>query len=155
MTILDRMGAGGSYTEFYAMDFREQFVLMGHDGPMHLAIADGRPVLRGLGLYHGKRGSGVSVECRVKTGPVTLLAMTQTAEGRLKLLAAEGESIAGPLLKIGNTNSRVRFALPPAEFINRWCSHAPTHHFALGVGHRRAAVAKVAELMGIPFEVVS
>ncbi|MGD0775839.1 MAG: L-fucose/L-arabinose isomerase family protein [Candidatus Solibacter sp.] len=154
MTMLDRMGVGGSYTEFYAMDFRERFVLMGHDGPMHLAIADGRPVLRGLGLYHGKRGSGVSVECRVKTGPVTLLALTQTAEGRLKLLAAEGESIAGPLLKIGNTNSRVRFALPPGEFINRWCSHAPTHHFALGVGHRRAAVAKVAELMGIALEVV-
>jgi L-arabinose isomerase len=154
MTILDRMGAGGSYTEFYAMDFRERFVLMGHDGPMHLAIADGRPVLRGLGLYHGKRGSGVSVECRVKTGPVTLLAMTQTAGGTLKLLAAEGESIAGPLLKIGNTNSRVRFALPPAEFINRWCSHAPTHHFALGVGRLGAAVAKVAELMGIPLEVV-
>jgi L-arabinose isomerase len=154
MTMLDRMGAGGSYTEFYAMDFRERFVLMGHDGPMHLAIADGRPVLRGLGLYHGKRGSGVSVECRVKTGPVTLLAMTQTAEGKLKLLAAEGESIAGPLLKIGNTNSRVRFALPPAEFINRWCAHAPTHHFALGVGHRRAALSKLAELMGIPLEVV-
>jgi L-arabinose isomerase len=154
MTILDRMGAGGSYTEFYAMDFREQFVLMGHDGPMHLAIADGRPVLRGLGLYHGKRGSGVSVECRVKTGPVTLLAMTQTVNGRLKLLAAEGESIPGPLLRIGNTNSRVRFALPPAEFINRWCAHAPTHHFALGVGHRRAAVAKVAELMGLALEVV-
>jgi L-arabinose isomerase len=154
MTILDRLGAGGSYTEFYAMDFREQFVLMGHDGPMHLAIADGRPVLRGLGLYHGKRGSGVSVECRVKTGPVTLLAMTQTAEGKLKMLLAEGESIAGPILKIGNTNSRVRFALPPAEFINRWCGHAPTHHFALGVGHRRAVVAKVAELMGIALEVV-
>jgi L-arabinose isomerase len=154
MTILHRMGAGGSFTEFYAMDFRQQFVLMGHDGPMHLAIAEGRPVLRGLGLYHGKRGSGVSVEGRVKTGPVTLLAMTQTAGGKLKLLAAEGESIAGPLLKIGNTNSRVRLALPPGEFINRWCSHAPTHHFALGAGHRRTALAKVAELMGIAFEVV-
>jgi L-arabinose isomerase len=97
--------------------------------------------------------SGVSVGCRVKTGPVTLLAMTQTAECKLKLLAAEGESIAGPLLKIGSTNSRVRFALPPGEFINRWCSHAPTHHVALGVGHVRAA-AKVAELMGIALEVV-
>ncbi|MEO8370182.1 MAG: L-fucose/L-arabinose isomerase family protein [Candidatus Solibacter sp.] len=154
-TILDRLGAGGSFTEFYAMDFREQFVLMGHDGPMHLAIAEGRPVLRGLGLYHGKRGHGVSVECRVRTGPVTLLAMTQTAAGRLKMLVAEGESIAGPVLKIGNTNSRVRFALPPAEFINRWCGHAPTHHFALGVGHRRAQLEKVAESLGITLETVA
>ena len=152
--MLDGMGAGGSYTEFYAMDFREGFVLMGHDGPMHLAIAEGRPILRGLGMYHGKRGSGVSVECRVKTGPVTLVAMTQTAEGKLKLVVAEGESIAGPVLRIGNTNSRVRFGLGPAEFIDRWCGQAPTHHFALGVGHVRGMVAKVAELLGIGMETV-
>src|ERR1039457_6602156 len=131
MTILDRLGAGGSFTEFYAMDFRDRFVLMGHDGPMHLAIADGRPLWRGLGLYHGKRGSGVSVECRVKTGPVTLLAMTQTAAGKLKLLAAEDESIAGPLLKIGNTNSRVRFALPPGEFIDRKSTRLNSSHLVI------------------------
>ncbi len=149
MSMLHGMGAGGSFTELYFMDFREGFVLMGHDGPMHLAIADGRPVLRGLGLYHGKRGSGVSVECKVKLGPVTLLGLTQTAAGKLKLVTAEGESIAGPILKIGNTNSRVRFRLPPGEFINRWCAEGPTHHFALGTGHRRGALRKVAELMGI------
>ena len=53
MMLMDRLEAGGSYTEFYAMDFQEQFVLMGHDGPGHIAIAEGKPVLRGLGLYHG------------------------------------------------------------------------------------------------------
>ena len=109
MKALDLLGCGGSYTEFYAMDFDEDFLLMGHDGPFHLGIAEGRPILRGLGLYHGKRGFGVSVEARVKLGPVTLLAMTQTADGQLKLLAAQGESIPGPTLQIGNTNSRIRF----------------------------------------------
>src|SRR3954464_15900065 len=107
---------------------------MGHDGPFHLGIAEGKPILRGLGLYHGKRGFGVSVEARVKLGPVTLLAMTQTADGQLKLLAAEGESIPGPTLQIGNTNSRIRFAQGMREFVNRWCMAAPTHHCALGVG---------------------
>jgi L-arabinose isomerase len=154
MKILDCLGAGGSFTEFYAMDFREQFVLMGHDGPAHLAIAARQPVLRGLGLYHGKRGRGVSVECSVKTGPVTLVAMTQTAEGKLKLLAAEGESIPGPVLRIGNTNSRLRFPLPPAAFVDEWCRQGPTHHCALGVGHVRGAVEKVAELMDLPLAVV-
>ena len=109
MMILDRFGAGGSFTEFYAMDYRENLVIMGHDGPGHLAITEGRPTLRGLGLYHGKRGSGVSVEFRVKTGPITLLAMTQTAEGSLKMITAEGVSEPGPIFKIGNTNSRLRF----------------------------------------------
>ena len=136
MLIMDRLGAGGSYTEFYAMDFNEDFVLMGHDGPGHVAIASRKPVLRGLGLYHGKRGYGISVEFNVKTGPITILGMTQTADGRLKLMAAEGESLPGPRLEIGNTNSRLKFALDPAEFMNRWSEQGPTHHCALGVGHQ-------------------
>ncbi len=150
MTILDRLGAGGAYTEFYAMDFRENFLLMGHDGPGHLAISDRKPTLRGLDLYHGKRGYGVSVEFSVRTGPVTLLGMTQTATGDLKMLTAEGECVAGPILKIGNTNSRLKFPLGPAPFVNRWCQEGPTHHCALGVGHAASAIAKLSELMGIP-----
>ncbi|NOZ30089.1 MAG: arabinose isomerase, partial [Chloroflexi bacterium] len=151
MKVLDVLGAGGSYTEFYAMDFRDQFVLMGHDGPGHIAISDRKHVLRGLGLYHGKAGFGVSVEFNVRTGPVTIFACTQTRDGRLKFLAAEGESLPGPILRIGNTNSRIRFRLPPAEFVDAWCAQAPTHHCALGVGHVASTLAKFAHLEGLPF----
>lgn len=150
MKLLDSLGAGGSFTEFYAMDFVEGFVLMGHDGPGHIAIGDRKPVLRGLPLYHGKRGRGVSVEFKVRTGPITILGMTQTAEGSLKMVAAEGESIPGPILRIGNTNSRLRFRLGPAEFVNRWCEEGPTHHCALGVGHQLGLLRKVSRLLGIP-----
>jgi L-arabinose isomerase len=154
MLIMDRLGAGGSYTEFYAMDFNEDFVLMGHDGPGHVAISAGKPVLRGLGLFHGKRGYGISVEFNVRFGPVTILGMTQTAEGRLKLLAAEGESLPGPRLEVGNTNSRLRFALDPAEFMNRWAEQGPTHHCALGVGRQVSKIKKIARLMGLELVVV-
>ncbi len=150
MLMLDRLGAGGSFTEFYAMDFRENFLLMGHDGPGHIAISDARPVLRGLGLYHGKRGAGVSVEFNVKTGPVTILGLTQTADGALKLIGAEGESLPGPILRIGNTNSRLRFPLAPAEFVNRWSMEGPTHHCALGIGHHLGRIGKLASLLKIP-----
>ncbi|MCX7603341.1 MAG: L-fucose/L-arabinose isomerase family protein [Bryobacteraceae bacterium] len=150
MKILDALGAGGAFTELYAMDFVEQFVLVGHDGPGHLAICAHRPVLRGLGLYHGKRGYGVSVEFSVRHGPVTLLAVTQTAEGGLKLITAQGESIPGPILRIGNTNTRVRFPLGPAEFVNRWCGEAPTHHFALGTGSQAGVLRKFSRLSGLP-----
>jgi L-arabinose isomerase len=150
MLMLDRLRAGGSYTEFYSMDFRENFVLMGHDGPGHIAIGEARPVLRGLGLYHGKRGAGVSVEFKVKTGPVTILGLTQTADGQLKLIGAEGESLPGPILRIGNTNSRLRFSLPPAEFVNRWCMEGPTHHCALGTGHQLGRIGKLAGLLQVP-----
>jgi L-arabinose isomerase len=149
MFIMDRLGAGGSYTEFYAMDFKENFVLMGHDGPMHIAIAEGKPVLRGLGLFHGKRGYGLSVEAKVKYGPITILGTTQTADGRLKFLVAEGESIPGPTMKIGNTNSRLKFAQGPADFMDAWCAQGPTHHVALGIGHIRGKLEKIARLLGI------
>ena len=154
MLLLDRLGAGGSYTEFYALDFDEGFVLMGHDGPGHLAIADGRPVARALKLYHGKAGAGLSIEMKVRLGPVTILGLTQTAAGRLKLVAAEGESIPGPTFAIGNTNSRIRFAKGPAAFMDAWCAEGPTHHVALGSGHQLPRIRKVAELMGLELAAV-
>ena len=155
MLVMDRLGAGGSYTEIYAMDFAENFILMGHDGPMHIAIAEGRPLLRGLGLFHGKRGYGLSVEAKVKYGPVTILCTTQTAEGKLKWLAAEAESIPGATMQIGNTNSRLKFALPPAEFMDAWCAEGPTHHVALGIGSQIGKLRKLARLMGIELAVVA
>jgi len=154
MLILDRLGAGGSYTEFYALDFDDEFVLMGHDGPAHLAIAEGRPIARALKLYHGKSGAGLSVEMKVRTGPVTILGLTQTADSRLKLIAAEGESIPGPTFRIGNTNSRIRFPSGPRDFFDAWCSEGPTHHVALGVGHQLPRVRKVADLLGLELAVV-
>jgi L-arabinose isomerase len=154
MLLLDRLGAGGSYTEFYALDFDDEFVLMGHDGPGHLAIAEGRPVARALKLYHGKAGAGLSIEMKVRLGPVTILGVTQTADGRLKLIAAEGESIAGPTFRIGNTNSRIRFATAPTAFFDAWCAEGPTHHVALGVGHQVARLRKVGDLLGLELVVV-
>ncbi len=155
MLTMDRLGAGGSYTEFYALDFNDDFILMGHDGPGHIAISAQKPVLRGLGLFHGKRGYGVSVEFKVKTGPITILGLTQTAEGNLKLLAAEGEAIPGDTMQIGNTNSRLKFSLDPATFMNQWCEEGPTHHVALGVGHQLARIKKLSRLLSVELVVVS
>jgi L-arabinose isomerase len=152
--ILDRLGAGGSYTEYYALDFAEDFILMGHDGPAHVAIAQERPVLRALRLYHGKRGAGLSVELQVRYGPITIVGCTQASDSRLELLVAEGESIPGATFRIGNTNSRLRFQRPPAEFFEAWCAHGPTHHVALGVGHVAAEVERVARLLGLECAVV-
>lgn len=154
MKIMDLLDAGGSYTEFYAFDFDEEFVLLGHDGPFHLKIAEGKPILRGLGLYHGKAGYGVSVEARVRNGPVTLLAVTQTADGMLKMLGSQGECIPGPTLAIGNTNSRIRFDCGVTSFTNRWCEAGPTHHCALGVGHVLPVIRRIASLLKLPYEEV-
>jgi L-arabinose isomerase len=154
MLVMDRLNAGGSYTEFYAMDFNDDFIMMGHDGPGHVAISDQKPLLRGLGLFHGKRGYGISVEFKVKTGPVTILCLTQTADGRLKMLAAEGESIPGDTLQIGNTNSRLKFSLDPASFMNAWAEQGPTHHCALGIGRQLPKIKKLARLLDLELVVI-
>jgi L-arabinose isomerase len=149
MKILDSFGAGGSFTEYYAMDFQDDVVLMGHDGPGHIAIAEGKTKVRPLRVYHGKVGRGLSVEMSVKHGPVTLLAVVQTVDGRLKFLVAEGESVPGPILEIGNTNSRYRFSLGARRFVNEWNQHGPAHHCAVGVGHWAEHIDKLGRLLGM------
>jgi len=149
MKILDSFGVGGSFTEYYAMDFNDDLVLMGHDGPGHIAIAEGKTKVRPLRVYHGKVGRGLSVEMSVKHGPVTLLSVVEAANGRLKLLVAEGESVPGPILEIGNTNSRYRFDIGARQFVNNWNLHGPAHHCAVGVGHIASKIEKFGKLLGM------
>jgi L-arabinose isomerase len=152
MKICDLLEVGGSYSEIVATDFVDNTILMGHDGPFHVAIADSKPVLRGMGLYHGKWGSGVSVEAKVRTGPVTMLGVTQTRDGRLKMIANQGEATEGEILRIGNTMTPVRFRMDPVSVMDAWFPLGPTHHFALSVGHNASQFRKVAALLAWPFE---
>jgi len=152
MKMMDALGAGGSFTEYYAMDFNDDLVLMGHDGPGHIAIAQAK--VRPLKVYHGKVGRGLSVEMSVKHGPVTLLSVVEDKDQRFKLLVAEGESVAGEILEIGNTNSRYRFSLGARGFVNAWNAEGPAHHCAVGVGHVAETLRKAAMLMGIGFRQV-
>jgi L-arabinose isomerase len=154
MKMMDLIGAGGSFTEYYAMDLNDDLVLMGHDGPGHIAIAEGKTKVRPLEVYHGKVGRGLSVEMSVKYGPVTLLSVAEDAESRFKLVVAEGECVAGPILEIGNTNSRYRFAPGARAFVEAWNAQGPAHHCAVGVGHLAATLRKTAALMGIGFRQV-
>ena len=151
MKIMDSFGAGGSFSEYYAVDFEDDVVLMGHDGPGHIAIAEGKPKIRPLGVYHGKVGNGLSVEMSVRNGPVTLLSVAQRAEGRLKLVIAEASSEPGPILEIGNTNSRYRFSTGARNFISAWNAQGPAHHCAIGVGHIAEKLKKFAALVGMEF----
>ncbi|MDR2641667.1 MAG: hypothetical protein LBC74_02615 [Planctomycetaceae bacterium] len=149
MKILDVFGAGGSFTEFYAMDFNDDVILMGHDGPGHAAIAQGKTKLKPLKVFHGKVGQGLSVEMSVRHGAVTLLSVIDSPDGNAAFLIAEGESVAGQILEIGNTNSRYKFNIGAREFINAWCSHGPAHHCAIGIGHIAHDLEKLARLLGI------
>ena len=149
MKIMDSFGAGGSFTEYYAMDFNDDVVLMGHDGPGHIKIAEGKIKVRPLKVYHGKVGEGLSVEMAVKHGPVTLLSVVESSNDKLMLLLAEGNSVPGPVLEIGNTNSRYKFSIGARKFVNDWNSYGPAHHCAIGVGHISGKIKKLGELLNM------
>jgi len=149
MKILDSFNSGGSFTEYYAMDFKDDVVLMGHDGPCHPAIAEGRIKVKPLQVYHGKVGNGLSVEMSVAHGPVTLLSVVENGSGGMFLLIAEGESVAGAILEIGNTNSRYRFPIGARNFVEEWNSQGPAHHCAVGKGKLASKIKKLGLILNI------
>lgn len=149
MLIMDRLGIGGSFAEFHPVDFEEDFVLVGHDGPHNISIADGKPILRSLKKYHGKPGYGAGVEFKIKQGPITMLSINSTYEGKFKFVIAEGQSLHGPIPPTGNTNTRGKFKPDVRTFLYRWMAEGPTHHFALGTGHHAKTLQKIANFLGL------
>jgi L-arabinose isomerase len=147
MKICDTLDIGGSFCEIVATDYAEGTIMIGHDGPFHINISNQKPVLRGMGIYHGKRGTGVSVEAKVKAGNITTLNVTQTIDGRLKFIISEGEATNGATMTIGNTQTQAKFKHDPDTYMEKWFTEAPTHHFALSTGHNASVLAKVADLL--------
>ncbi len=154
MLMLDRLNIGGSFAEFHPLDFKEDFILVGHDGPHHIAVAEGKPVLRSLIKYHGKPGSGASVEFKLKEGPITMLGITQTENGKFKFVIGEGYSGKGPIPPTGNTNTRGFFEPTTRDFLKKWVMEGPTHHYALGIGHRADTIKKIADVLGVEAVIV-
>ena len=154
MLIMDRLNIGGSFAEFHPFDFEEDFILVGHDGPHHIAIADDKPILRSLVKFHGKPGGGASVEFKIKEGPITMLGITQNACGKFKFVIGEGYSKKGPIPPTGNTNTRGFFQPTTKEFVKKWVMEGPTHHYALGIGHHADTIAKIAKVLNIECVVV-
>lgn len=155
MFIMDRMGLGGSFAEFHPVDFKENFILVGHDGPHNLSIAEGKPVLRSLKKYHGKPGFGAGVEFKIKEGPITMLSIGSTYDGKFKFVIAEGESVEGPIPPTGNTNTRGFFKPDVRTFLTKWIKEGPTHHFALGIGHQATTIQKIANYLNIESVIVT
>lgn len=147
MKICDTLNVGGSYCEIVTADYKNGTILMGHDGPFHIMISNGKPILRGMGLYHGKQGTGVSVEAKVQSGPVTLLGLTQTCDGKLKLIISEGISTDDEIMQVGNTQTHVKFPVDIDTYFENWFQYAPTHHFAMSVGHNAKLFEKVAQIL--------
>ena len=154
MKIMDLLRKGGSFCEIVTTDYRSKSLVIGHDGPFHIDITNDKPIMRGLTLYHGKRGSGISVEASVRPGNVTTFAVAQGTAGAFKLIASEGVAYPAEGMTIGNTETHVDFGMPPAAYFGKWFQAAPTHHFALSIDHNISTLQKIADLMEIELTVI-
>ena len=155
MLIMDRLDIGGSFAEFHPVDFKRDSVLVGHDGPHHINIAGSKPVIRSLKKYHGKPGSGASVEFQIREGPITMLSIGVNSNGKFKFIIAEGRSEKRPIPPTGNTNTHGIFAPDVRTFLKKWVEEAPTHHFALGIGHHACELVEIAKILGLEYAVVT
>jgi len=149
MKIMDLLGAGGMFVEFFSMDFENNLFLLGHDGPSNVNVAEGRAKLQHLRVHHGKTGHGLGIDFKIPHGPVTLLNLTQFSAGaRFKLIYTIAEAVPGDILNIGNPNCRVRVSRPMHEFMDAWCQEGPSHHIALGLGDKSLDLKVFAEAIG-------
>lgn len=154
MKICDILDTGGSYCEIVTADYEDGTILLGHDGPFHIKISNEKPILRGMGLYHGKQGTGVSVEAKVMSGPITMLGLTQTGEGKLKMIISEGTSTDAEIMQVGNTQTHVKFPVDIDTYFENWFKHGPTHHCAMSIGHNAELFAKVAQMLECDYEIL-
>lgn len=152
MKILDLLGGGGMFVEFFSCDFKEDFIMMGHDGPSNVNVARDKPVLQNLTIHHGKTGEGLGIDFHMMEGPCTLLNLTQFGTDKaFKLICSVGEVVPGDILNIGNPNCRVKVSRPIPEFFNAWCQQGPGHHTALGVGDFSKEIEAAAERLNFDF----
>ena len=130
------------------MDFEDDVALMGHDGPGHIAIAHGKPRCVRSRSITARLGAGCRSRCRqTRSGHPPF---RRPDGGRKAETALRGRpSVPGPILEIGNTNSRYGFNIGAQQFVNEWNAQGPAHHCAIGVGHVADRLAKLAALLQI------
>ena len=149
MLITNRVGGGGSFAELHPFDVHDDIVLIGHDGPHNISISDNKPIIRKLKRFHGKSGSGISVEFNIKAGPITLLSTSSDRNGKIKFILSKAESMKGAIPQTCNTNTRCKFNMRATEFLEKWCAAGPTHHLALGSGDNSEAIKLFAKISHI------
>lgn len=149
MKILDLIGGGGMFLEFFATNFEENIVLVGHDGPCNTNVAASKPKLQLLDVLHGKTGFGLGIDFHMNQGPCTLLNLSQFGTVTpFKLIYSIAEVVPGPILNIGNPNCRIKLEKSMQEFFNDWSQQGPNHHIALGVGDYSDEIEAFAERIG-------
>lgn len=155
MTILRTVGGSATLAEMYSMDFNNDICLIGHSGSGDPAVSvSKKPLMKISEVFHGKTTGGYLTQFYPEFGDITMLALTQDETGGYRMVAVKGKCLDGPILKLGDTNSRVAFSCGLREFVNKWSNFGPTHHGVLGLGDHIDVLRKVAKALDIPLDIV-
>ena len=154
MKIMDCFGAGGSFTEYYAMDFNDDVVLMGHDGPGTSPLPRAKPRFARSASITARSGADSPLKCPSSMARSHCFPLCKPSMENSNCSSQKADSVPGPILEIGNTNSRYRFSVGAKTFLNAWNAEGPAHHCAIGVGHISGKLRKLAQLLSIDCTVI-
>jgi L-arabinose isomerase len=137
------------------MDFAGNSILMSHMGEGNYRLArDDRPVEMvgsALGIVDLPLRP-VLLRFTLKPGTVTIASLTIKADGKLKLIAAEGEILDFPPIN-GLMTPHFKFQpkKPLSAFLTEISLEGSSHHFALSYGSCVSLLEKLADLTGVEF----
>jgi L-arabinose isomerase len=153
VSMMHELTGASNFTEMFTMDFANNSILMMHMGEANWMMARKDEPIWVLRSTLGLADTPVApllLAFSLEPGDATLVNLTTVANGRLRLLVAEGRVADFPYIP---AMERPHYKFTPAEelskFLTEYSLLGGSHHLALSYGRWSNEVKKIGELLGI------
>jgi L-arabinose isomerase len=150
VAMMRELAGAANFTEMFTMDFAGNSVLMMHMGEANWRMArQDEPihVLRStLGLVDVPVDP-LLLAFSLEPGEATLVSLTTLTDGKLKLVATEGEVVDFPYIAdLGRPHYKFRPDCDLSDFLTRFSHEGGSHHQAMAYGRWAAVLERIASL---------